>query len=142
MPKQMMHSDPQRTTAQKLGIRPGMKVAVIDPPANYARVVGKIPEGVIFEEESAEDDPRNACPLTLWFAHDPGEFAASLRTRRTLASKGPLWIVWQKGRRDGLNGNFVREIALAAGLVDYKICSLDSVWSGMLFAIRKKKAAP
>jgi hypothetical protein len=74
--------------------------------------------------------------------HDPGEFAASLPARRALASKGPLWIVWRKGREDGLNGNFVREAALAVGLVDYKICSLDSVWSGMLFAVRKERRAP
>jgi hypothetical protein len=140
VPKHMMHSDPQRTTAQKLGIGAGTRVGLIDPPANYARVIGKLPEGVIFEEDF--EDARKACPLSLWFAHDPAEFAASLRPRRALASRGSLWLVWQKGRRDGLNGNFVREIALAAGLVDYKVCSLDGVWSGMLFAMKKKKATP
>jgi hypothetical protein len=41
-----------------------------------------------------------------------------------------------------LNGNFVREAALAVGLVDYKICSLDGVWSGMLFALKKDRRAP
>jgi hypothetical protein len=59
-----------------------------------------------------------------------------------LASKGRLWIVWRKGRSDGLNGNFVREVALAVGLVDYKICSLDGVWSGMLFAVKKAQREP
>ena len=115
VPKQMMQSDPQRTTAQKLGIRDGMNVGLIDPPGDYMRVIGTLPAGVNLEEDSS------ACPMTLWFAHDPVEFATSLRSRRVLASKGPLWIVWQKGRRDGLNGNFVRECALGVGLVDYKI---------------------
>jgi hypothetical protein len=137
VPKQMMQSDPRRTTAQKLGIREGMRVGLIDPPGDYTRAIGKLPESAILEE-----DPRAACPLILWFVHDPGEFAASLPARRALASKGPLWIVWRKGREDGLNGNFVREAALAVGLVDYKICSLDSVWSGMLFAVRKERRAP
>jgi hypothetical protein len=47
IPKQMMQSDPQRTTAQKLGIREGMRVGIIDPPPGYARVIGTLPEGGI-----------------------------------------------------------------------------------------------
>jgi hypothetical protein len=28
---------------------------------------------------------------------------------------------------------------LAMGLVDYKICSVDGVWSGMVFAVKKAR---
>jgi hypothetical protein len=31
----------------------------------------------------------------------------------------------------------VREAGLAAGLVDYKVCAVDSTWSGLLFTRRK-----
>jgi hypothetical protein len=77
--------------------------------------------------------------VTLWFVHDPGEYEAALPSRRALAAHGRFWIVWQKGRRDGPNGNFVRGRALAMGLVDYKICSLDGIWSGMAFAVKKAR---
>jgi hypothetical protein len=30
----------------------------------------------------------------------------------------------------------IREEAAAVGLVDYKICSVNDIWSGMLFARR------
>jgi hypothetical protein len=123
-----------RTTAQKLGVRNAMTVGLIDPPADYARVLGELPDGAVLEE-----DPSAACALTLWFIRDPGEFAATLSARRKVAAKTPLWIVWKKGRKDGLNGNFVRAAALKMGLVDYKICSLDATWSGMLFAVKKAK---
>lgn len=33
----------------------------------------------------------------------------------------------------------MRERALAMGLVDYKICSLDGLWSGMAFAVKKTR---
>ena len=79
-------------------------VGLIDPPADYLKVIGELPEGVVLEEDS-----RRACPVTVWFVHDPGEYEAALPSRRTLAARSRLWIVWQKGRRDGLNGNFVRE---------------------------------
>ncbi len=132
VPKQMMETAPGRTAAQKMGIREGSVVGLIDPPADHLKVLGVLPEGVVLEEDS-----RRVCPVTVWFVHDPGEYEAALASRRLLAARSRLWIVWQKGRRDGLNGNFVREAALAMGLVDYKICSLDGVWTGMVFAVKK-----
>jgi len=134
VPKQMMETDPSRTAAQKLGIREGAVVGLIDPPADYKKVLGKLPAGVVLEES-----PDRVCAVTLWFVHDPGEFEAELGARRGLAARGRLWVLWQKGRRDGLNGNFVRQGALAMGLVDYKICSVDGVWSGMVFAVKKAR---
>ena len=134
VPRQMMEAAPGRTAAQKMGIREGNVVGLIDPPTDYAKVIGELPEGVVMEEDS-----RGACPITIWFVHDPGEYEAALPSRRILAARSRLWIVWQKGRRDGLNGNFVRERALAMGLVDYKICSLDGVWSGMVFTVKKAR---
>jgi hypothetical protein len=134
VPRQMMETAPGRTAAQKMGIRAGNVVGLIDPPADYLRVIGELPEGVVMEEDSPQ-----ACPITIWFVHDAGEYEAALPSRRALAARSRLWIVWQKGRRDGLNGNFVRECALAMGLVDYKICSLDGMWSGMVFTVKKAR---
>ncbi len=135
VPRQMMETAPGRTAAQKMGIREGNVVGLIDPPADYLKVIGELPEGAVMEEDS-----RRACPVTIWFVHDAGEYEAALPSRRSLAARSRLWIVWQKARRDGLNGNFVREQALAMGLVDYKICSLDGVWSGMVFTVKKARA--
>jgi hypothetical protein len=134
IPRQMMETAAGRTAAQKLGIREDSLVGLIDPPADHLRVLGKLPKGVVPEE-----NPQHSCPVTLWFLHDPVEYEAALPSRRALAARSRLWIVWQKGRRDGLNGNFVRSRALAMGLVDYKICSLDGVWSGMAFTVKKPR---
>ena len=122
VPKQIMAS--LRSTALMLGITADMSV-----------LLGPLPKGVQLHE--AEVEAKNAvCPITLWFVREPSEFAAQLSRRRALAARSKLWIVWRKGQ-PALNGNTVRQAALALGLVDYKICSLDAVWSGMLFALRK-----
>src|ERR1700674_965064 len=134
VPKQMMETGPSRTAAQKLGSREGAVVGLIDPPADYKKVLGKLSAGVVLEA-----DPERAWAVTLWFVRDPGEYEAALRARRVVAAPSRLWILWQKGRRDGLNGNFVRQGALAMGLVDYKTCSVDGVWSGMVFAVKKAR---
>lgn len=121
-----------RTTAQKLGVREGMRVAVYDPPSGYLKLLEPLPEGVEFVEDSDE-----TLALTLWFVRDPDTYLAGLRAMRTRAAKTRLWVIYPKGSKSELTQFTVREGALAIGLVDYKICSVSSVWTGMAFAIKK-----
>jgi CheY-like chemotaxis protein len=121
-----------RTVAQKLGIKEGMPVGVIDAPRNYAAVIGDLPKGAELLE-----DAESVQPLTLWFVTDPRACRAGIRRIRSLAAHTKLWIIWRKGLNDGLTDKLVREIANEAGLVDYKICALHEQWSGMAFARRK-----
>jgi hypothetical protein len=39
-----------------------------------------------------------------------------------------------------LSQQVVRRVGLDAGLVDFKICSVDATWSGLCFTWRKRKA--
>ncbi len=122
-----------RTTAEKLGIKAGARVALIDPPADYMRVLGKLPKDASLEEEPAE-----TLPLTLWFVRDPDAYAAGLPDVRRRAAKTRIWIIYPKGRTaSGLTQGFIREAALAVGLVDYKVCSVNEVWTGLLFTRKK-----
>jgi hypothetical protein len=122
-----------RPTAQKMGIKEGSTVALFDAPRDYASVLGALPEGVELVE-----DPEDIHPVTLWFVRDSRDYQAELPRKRKLAARSKLWVVWTKGATtSGLTGNFVREAAIEVGLVDYKICSVDARWSGMLFALKK-----
>lgn len=59
--------------------------------------------------------------------------------RDHLDGAAPLWVSWPKkasGVETDLDGNVVREIGLAAGLVDVKVCAVDDVWSGLKFVRR------
>lgn len=135
VPMQMMDRYAARTTAQKLGISAGSKVAVIDAPRDYARVIGTLPAGVEFDEESWHD-----CAVTLWFVEDPATFLAALPKMRRAAVVSKLWIAWPKksARKDSLlNETIIRETAIDHGLVDYKICSVSETWSGLCFAVKK-----
>lgn len=136
VPMRMMDSYASRTAAEKLGVRKDVRVALIDPPAGYARALGKLPPGV-----SLEEDPDEVLPVTLWFTHDPDDYLARLPRMRAVAAKSKLWILWRKQtarqRTQGIAQPFIRESALAVGLVDYKICSVNEEWSGLLFTLKK-----
>jgi hypothetical protein len=52
-----------------------------------------------------------------------------------------VWLVYPKResrQASDLNENVVRDAGLGAGLVDYKVCSINSEWSALKFAHRKK----
>ncbi len=64
---------------------------------------------------------------------------------RALAMDGVLWVAWPKrasGLPTDLTENVVREIGLAAGLVDNKVCAIDEVWSGLRFVYRLEDRPP
>jgi hypothetical protein len=98
------------------------------------KVLGELPAGVTV----AEDDAPGAA-VTLCFVGDLNELRQTVSKARTAASTTRLWILWRKGQsaRNGVSERHVREQALAVGLVDYKICSVNPVWSGLLFAPKR-----
>lgn len=120
---------------QKLGIKPGMTICLLQAPEDFRATLGALPEGVQFLTES-----RVACHLTIGFVSNQSELQQGMDLFVQQAQQGPVWMVWPKrasGFDTDLTQQVVREAGLAAGLVDYKICSIDTTWSGLLFARRK-----
>jgi hypothetical protein len=81
--------------------------------------------------------------LTIWFVRDAQELRRGLRRNAVAhADRSPVWIAWPKKTSkvaSDLSEQLVRETGLACGLVDYKICSIDETWSGLLFRRRRVK---
>lgn len=116
--------------AAPLGKKLGVKeagVRLVNGPEGFQRLL----PGVLFGGEAG---------LTLWFVGSLGEYKLALPGIRKRAEEGGVWVIWPKTRpgvKPDINGNLVRELALEVGLVDFKICAVDEVWSGMRFAVRK-----
>jgi hypothetical protein len=52
---------------------------------------------------------------------------------------GMVWVCWPKKAAKvptDLDENIVRQIGLAAGVVDVKVCAIDETWSGLKFVRR------
>ena len=78
--------------------------------------------------------------MIVAFFSERGELERRLPAlRQALAPDGGLWIAWPKrasGVATDLTEDDVRELGLAAGLVDNKVCAIDAVWSGLRFVYR------
>ncbi|MGD8395324.1 MAG: hypothetical protein PVF43_07595 [Candidatus Eiseniibacteriota bacterium] len=123
---------------QKLGLRDGSVVALLDAPDGFERTLGPLPEGVRLRRQA-----RGRADVVVLFVRTGGalerRFPAAVST---LVDGGRLWIAWPKrgsGVASDLSQNVVRRYGLARKLVDYKICSIDATWSGLCFARRARR---
>jgi hypothetical protein len=121
---------------KKLGIKPGFRVAADFPPDVKAELKaalagcefvpgGKKPVDFLMVFTKSKQD------LSDDFAH----------LSKQLTPAGMFWVAWPKkssGVATDLNENIVREIGLAAGLVDVKVCAVTEIWSGLKFVRRVK----
>jgi CheY-like chemotaxis protein len=133
IPPSAMERFKAKSAAQKLGIVAGATVAAIDAPRDYAAVIGEVPEGAEFFE-----DPEAVKAVTLWFIRDSEAMVGGLRRMRAIAPKTKLWILWPKASTNRFREGSIRELGIENGLVDYKICSVNEQWSGILFARKKE----
>jgi hypothetical protein len=122
---------------KKLGIRDDMHVTLVAAPDAFEEVLGDLPASVVLSTRFSEKTK-----LALCFVRSLHDLSATLdMLSLRLPKQAHVWLVHPK--RTGkyhadFNQNDVRDQALAVGLVDYKVCSVDSDWSGLKFAWRNR----
>ncbi len=119
---------------KKLGIKPHLKIAVINAPDNIVKILGDLPEGIVFQKRINQPD------LIIWFVTSIKEFGEKIKQIKTKVGKDGLWVVYpKKGSKfnSDLSQIIIRNTGLSIGLVDYKVCSVSNTWSGLKFAVRK-----
>jgi hypothetical protein len=120
---------------KKLGIKAGHKVCLLNAPNALQRRLTRA---------TTDDD-------NVRFTHDLRlppvdvvvlfvESVADLERRFTdiaarLHPEGGFWVAFRTHRGD-ITDEVVRRIALAAGMVDNRVCAIDASWSGMRLVLR------
>jgi len=122
---------------QKLGIKPESRVSLLDAPPEVRAELSR----ALAACENVSDE-KIALDFAMIFTKSKAELAKEFkRIGKQLAPAGMLWASWPKkssGVVTDLDENKVREIGLAAGLVDVKVCAVTEVWSGLKFVRRLK----
>jgi CheY-like chemotaxis protein len=128
---------------KKLGFRPGSQAALVDAPPGFRETLGELPENArLFEGVQPGPGAPTRYELVIWFILSRMDLARCIAEMAPRQDFGSMWIAWPKkgsGLGEGLAQQEVREAGLAAGLVDYKVCSIDQTWTGLLFTRRKYK---
>ena len=120
---------------EKLGIKEGFTIDVLNAPPGYLEKLAKLPKGVRMEPESDQ-----LLDLVHFFTAARGQLEDDFpKLKKKLSQRGMLWISWPKrssGVETDLSETVVREIGLDNRLVDVKIASIDETWSGLKFVRR------
>jgi hypothetical protein len=117
----------------KLGLKPGFRV-----------YLDRVPDGL------ALDWPADVTVLTrlpsqpvdiAWcFCPDRRRLDDRMDTLIAhVVTNGAVWISWPKkssGVATDLDENVVRDVGLAAGVVDVKVAAVDDIWSALKFTRR------
>lgn len=119
-----------RSLVEKLGIKPGTRIAIINAPRGYRKTLGELPKGVTVASAA-----RGFFPFIQFFVVDRAVAERELpRLLRALEPAGALWISWPKktsGVATDITEDVIRAVALPTGLVDVKVAAVDDVWSGL-----------
>ena len=124
--------------AKKLGIKPASTLAVVNDPGHFEALLDPIPEGVAVRQGA-----RGKPDVAVVFVKRRAELARRIATfGRAIYPDRALWVCWPKrasGVPTDITEDVVREVVLPLGLVDVKVCAVDSTWSGLKVMWRKER---
>jgi hypothetical protein len=124
---------------KRLGIKPGMAVAVLHGPADFKETLGPLPDRVNLRTSLRR---QQRVDLVLAFVTERRHLGKNIGWLvGTLAPDGALWVAWPKkasGVETDISDEVIRGVALPIGWVDIKVCEIGPTWSGLKLVLRKE----
>ena len=125
---------------QKLGLKDGFNVVVVNEPSGFRDLLDTGPDEITFKASLRGDVDVVVAFVTR---------QAELQTRREQLAKaifpdGAIWVAWPKKASKvptDMTEQTVRDVGLPRGLVDNKVCAVTDVWSGLRLVIRREHRA-
>jgi hypothetical protein len=122
--------------AAKLGLKAGQRVWRDGMPASVADEIGEI--GAILLQA-----PAPPIDLAHIFVTERKALTEQLTALYSLlAPAGAIWVSWPKKAAKvatDVTEDTICDICLPMGLVDVKVCAVDTIWSGLKLVIRKDR---
>ena len=126
-----------KALVDKLDIKAGYRMALIDAPPEFLTALGALPDGVDIAGESEKE-----LDFILFFADRAQTLEKKIPPAiERLKQAGMLWIAWPKKSSrvpTDITEDVIRRIALPLGVVDVKVCAITDVWSGLKLVRRLK----
>jgi hypothetical protein len=125
--------------SKKLGIKPGLRVALVNAPADWSLADPPGYDAPEFQLLS-DDGPAD---VVIAFIRAAAELPPLLPALgKSIFPAGSLWIAWPRraaGHLSDVTDNAVREAVLPRGLVDVKVAAIDDDWSGLKIVWRVER---
>jgi hypothetical protein len=119
---------------QKLGIKPLMKILLINEPNNYVELL----QLDITDQRCKKNDIPDLIHL---FVKSEKELLTEMKKIVPLVKKNSsivIWVSWYKKSAKMLTDiteDSIRNYALKNDLVDVKVCAVSEIWSGLKLVV-------
>jgi hypothetical protein len=115
----------------KLGVKPGAKVAVLDiDDASFMTLLRERTPNIV------KGKPPTPCDIVFMGAGDTRDLERLKQIKTWIEPNGAIWVIRPKGAGSPLREVDLINAGLAAGLVDNKIASFSDAHSAMRFVFR------
>lgn len=123
--------------AKKLSLKDGMRVWRDGMPDSVEDEIAA--EGMQFDLLASPEAPIDAAHI---FITERAELESKLHHLLPLLDRaGFIWVSWPKKASKvstDITEDGIRDVALPMGLVDVKVCAVDSTWSGLKLVVRRE----
>ena len=123
---------------KKLGIKPEMKVLLINQPDDYYSLLDKNINAQLCKKNKIPD-------LIHLFVKNSKEFERDMKKITSLCKKNNsliVWIFWYKKASNiptDITEDVIRNYAIQNDLVEIKVCAVSDIWSGLKLVVPLKK---
>ena len=119
----------KRSRLDKLGVKPGMRVALVGlDDAAFRRELNTRTQDI------AEGRPKKDTDMILFSIAAPAPLARLATLQGSIKRNGSIWVVWPKGRPH-IKEDMIRSAAFEHGLVDVKVIAFSETLSGLKLVI-------
>jgi hypothetical protein len=119
---------------KKLGIKPAMKVLLINQPNDYYDLLETNISDQLCKKNENPD-------LVHLFVRTSKEFETEMKKLKAVCKKNTsiiIWVSWYKKSAKiptDITEDVIRTYALKNGLVDVKVCAVSDIWSGLKLVV-------
>ena len=122
------------TLIKKLGIKPEMKVLIINKPEDYYKLL----EVDVTDQSCRSNEIPDFIHL---FVKSVKDFESEMKALKSVCKKNStviIWVSWYKKTAKiptDMSEDVIRNYALKNDLVDVKVCAVSDIWSGLKLVV-------
>ena len=119
--------------ANKLYIREGYRIAVLNPPVGYSQLLGELPDNV-----TVANSLEGEFDVIQFFVTKRKKLEEELSgLSNALRSRGLVWVTYPKGNQldADINRDSIVAYAKTIGLKAVAQVSVDDIWSALRFKV-------
>jgi hypothetical protein len=127
-----------KALVDKLGVKPGARVALVGAPEGFESALEPLPPGAIVRRRVSR-----FTEMAVMFTTSRAALARKwVQLTDAVGPTGAVWVAWPKmasGVPTDMTDHVVRDVVLPTGWVDVKVCAIDDTWTGIKCVLRLER---